>query len=206
MIFGSMLMMAIGSSIRGRDLAGNYELVGEQETTSHLILKPDGAFEFGLSYRAADFWGEGKWKQEQGSVILDSTSKPEPPFRLMRSAAGKKDGRTRIWVTGQNGRGIPYIKVILHSSGAEQTTHTTAEGLAEFPPVEGSRAVVFRVQVYGVETAPEVLKAADREFYFELNGKRIQEIRFENERAKVSGKTLELNVGGSRHALRYQRR
>jgi hypothetical protein len=205
MILGSILLMAAGSTMGAEDLAGNYELVGEREAASQLTLKPDGTFEFGLMYGAADFWGSGKWYQEKSTVVLNSTSKLEPPFRLMRSAAGK-DTHIRIWVIGQNGRGIANIKVILRSAEGELVTQTLDDGLAEFPPVQGKREVVFRVQVYGVETEAQTLAPADGSFYFEINGKGIQEFRFDNQRARVNGNTLELRIGDGEHSLRYKKR
>jgi hypothetical protein len=98
------LMALVALIARGEDLAGHYILQGVMEVGSELLLKSDGTFEYGLTYGAADYWAKGNWRHENNCVVLNSVGRKEPPFRLLRSEAGKP-GTTRVWVVGKNGEG-----------------------------------------------------------------------------------------------------
>jgi hypothetical protein len=199
----SLLLMA-GSRAWAEGPAGKYGLVGEREAVSQLTLKDDGSFEYGLIDGAADYWGKGTWRREKGAVILNSTAKEEPPFRLVRSEAAK-DGGTRVWVKAANGYGVENIKVALHTESEEMEQSTSREGLAEFPSVKGKREISLRVRVYQVDMGPLPLNPAQSDFYFEINGKAITEFRFKNQRVAVNGETLELRMGESGQPVRYRK-
>src|SRR5215471_17528571 len=104
------LTLLFALSALAQDAAGHYVLQGVMEVGSELLLKPDGSFEYMLAYGAADYYAKGTWKRDGNSVILHSTGKQGEPFRLLRSEEGKP-GRIRVWVMGQNGKGVPNIHV-----------------------------------------------------------------------------------------------
>src|SRR5882724_4805158 len=76
------------------DPAGHYYLQNVREMGSELLLKPDGRFEFMLAYGAADYHAKGSWRHDHDVVILNSEDTNAPPFRLVRSLAGKETGLT----------------------------------------------------------------------------------------------------------------
>ena len=53
------LILIAASILNGADMTGPYYLRGIMEVGSELLLRPDGTFEFMLSYGAADYWGRG---------------------------------------------------------------------------------------------------------------------------------------------------
>lgn len=59
------------------DLAGHYYLDGVREAGSELLLKPDGRFEWYLSYGAMDQHAEGTWTRAEGRVLLQADLPPE---------------------------------------------------------------------------------------------------------------------------------
>ncbi|WP_434626754.1 hypothetical protein [Chromobacterium sp. CV08] len=66
-------------------LAGHYYLQGVREVGGELLLKPDGSFEWGLSYGAVDQYAQGRWTLRQGKVELDAAGPDkEPAFRPFR--------------------------------------------------------------------------------------------------------------------------
>ena len=101
----ALIVVSISLLAHAQDVAGHYVLQGVMEVGSELVLKSDGNFEFMLAYGAADYWAKGTWRQDDKNIILHSTGKEEPPFRLLRSEAGKP-GRIRVWVVGKNGKGV----------------------------------------------------------------------------------------------------
>lgn len=50
--------------------AGHYYLQGAMETGSELLLKPDGRFQWFISYGAIDQHAEGTWKRQAGKIVL----------------------------------------------------------------------------------------------------------------------------------------
>lgn len=52
------------------DLAGHYYLGDVHEVGSELLLRPDGSFEWMLAYGAMDQQARGRWRREDGRVLL----------------------------------------------------------------------------------------------------------------------------------------
>ncbi len=128
----SLLLALICTLAGAQEITGHYVLQGAMEVGSELELKPDGTFEYMLAYGAADYWAQGTWKQEGNAVILHSAGKEEPPFRLLRSEAGKP-GQIQVWVLGQNGKGVANIRVGLQAGDKRLEETTDSDGLAVFP-------------------------------------------------------------------------
>lgn len=67
----------------GEALVGHYYLQGVMETGSELLLRPDGRFQWYLSYGALDLFAEGTWRVASEAVELvsaPSTDAPQPGF------------------------------------------------------------------------------------------------------------------------------
>src|SRR5437763_8884274 len=104
-VFLALLAFA---NVAAADMSGNYVLQGVREVGSELLLKPDGTFEYMLAYGAADYQAAGTWQRQDGSVLLTTSGKKEPPFRFLRSEPSQKAG-IRVWVKGPNGNPVPNI-------------------------------------------------------------------------------------------------
>jgi hypothetical protein len=65
-------------------LAGHYYLSGVRETASELMLKPDGSYEYLISYGAMDQFSQGTWQQIGDAVVLThmQTLTGGPLFKL----------------------------------------------------------------------------------------------------------------------------
>ena len=200
----ALLVFLSSLAAYGQDLAGSYVLHGQMEMGSELLLKPDGKFEFMLAYGAADYWAKGTWKRDGNSVILHSAEKKEEPFKLLRSEAGKP-GQIRIWVIGQNGKGIENIDVHLIGGDKPLEARTDGDGLAVFPDAPKANGVAFEVRVYQVETAPYPIDAAHKDYYYEIEGDNITQVFFTDEPLSINGSNLILTHWGSGHPMRYEK-
>ncbi|AUH51324.1 hypothetical protein CXB49_11110 [Chromobacterium sp. ATCC 53434] len=80
------MLLAGGACASGPSaLAGHYYLQGVTEVGGELLLKPDGSFEWGLSYGAVDQYAQGHWQLRQGKVELNAAGPDkEPVFRPFR--------------------------------------------------------------------------------------------------------------------------
>jgi hypothetical protein len=172
-----------------QDVSGHYVLHGVMEVGSELMLKPDGTFEYMLAYGAADYWAKGMWRKEGDAVILRSTGKEGQPFKLLRSEAGKP-GRIKIWVLGQNGKGVPNIHVALAAGDQKLEASTDSDGVAVFPDAKNAHAVFFQVRVYQVEAGPFEIDPAKKDFFFEINGETITQVFFKDERLAIDNEGL----------------
>jgi hypothetical protein len=186
------------------DPAGHYVLRGVHEVGSELLLRPDGTFEYMLAYGAADYMADGTWRLEDGSVVLNTRGKKEPPFRFVRSAPSKEPG-IRVWVKARNGNPVEHIEVGLKTDAGFTSDHTGADGSAHFPAEKPPRAVAFRIRVYGVEAGPFEIDPAHQDFYFEINGDDIMRVHFENERLAIDGKDLLMRYWNKDEPMRYAR-
>ena len=195
-------MLAV--TAQAADMAGHYVLRNVMEVGSELLLKPDGTFEFGLAYGAADYDAKGTWRTEGSSVILNSTDKEEPPFRPTRSAATKTPG-TRVWVLAPNGRPVQHIDVVIETATGKSAARTSDEGVAEFPDKSGARSAFLRIAVYQVQAGPFALNPAHNDFHFEINGDAIARVSFKDERLDIEGATLVMHHYGADHPMRYEK-
>lgn len=59
-----------GSPATQGSLVGHYYLMGVMETGSELLLRPDGLFDWSLSYGAVDQDAQGAWHVERDEVVL----------------------------------------------------------------------------------------------------------------------------------------
>lgn len=199
-----LLLASAAPGAQSDDVAGHYVLSGVMEVGSELMLKPDGQFEFMLAYGAADYWAKGTWHRDKDAVLLKSSGTKEEPFRFLRSEPGTA-GRIRVSVIGKNGRGVPNIRVTLHSGEGESEAQTTEDGAAVFPDVKKPRAVSFEVRVYQVEAGPFDINPAHKDIYFEINGDAIQQVLFEDERLEIDKDTLVMTHWGTDHPMRYEK-
>src|SRR5688572_10102457 len=76
-------------------VAGEYMLERVMETAAGFLIKPDGTFEYGFTYGAADKTGKGTWKLIGNKLILNSFSpQPSSDFILKSSSSKKRKGIT----------------------------------------------------------------------------------------------------------------
>ena len=199
----ALLFFVCSLAAYGQDLAGTYTLHGQMEMGSQLLLKPDGKFEFMLAYGAADYWAKGTWKKDGNKVVLHSAGKQEQPFKLLKSEAGKA-GQIRIWVMGQNGKGVENIDVHLMGGKDPLEARTDSDGLAVFHDEVKATGVAFEVRVYQVATAPYPIDAAHKDYWYEINGDNITQVFFTDESLAIDGSNLILTHWGSDHPMRYE--
>jgi hypothetical protein len=199
-----LFLTALGAALaQSPNVAGHYYLQNFREVGSEMMLKPDGSFEFMLAYGAADYWAKGTWRVRDGAVYLNSTPGEEkPPFKLLHSSA-TKTAAIRIRVMGANGKGVPNIDVILNTEKGKLEERTDSDGIALFPKNDPARNAVFRIRVYQLETQPLALNPAHDDFTFEIDGQAITELRFNDERMAIHGKTLTTFYWGPDREMNY---
>jgi len=198
-----LLLVLVGMTAQAGEVAGHYVLRGVHEVGSEMMLNPDGTFEYMLAYGAADYWAKGTWRRQDDTVVLNSAGKKEAPFRLLRSA-GEAAG-VRVWVKAPNGNPVPNIDVGLRTANGSAKARTSAEGMAEFPDATEPLSVSFQIRVYSLQTEPFEVSSAHHDFYFEINGDAIMQVRFEDERLAIDGKDLMLRYWDKDNPMHYER-
>jgi hypothetical protein len=196
--------MMLAVTVHAADMSGHYVAHNVMEVGTELLLKPDGTFEFGLAYGAADYYAKGTWRTAGGSVLLTTEGKEEPPFRLTRSEATKTPG-TRVWVKAPGGGPVPNLGVIIDTPAGKAAARTADNGAAEFAGKTGARSAVIRLEVYELEAGPFALNPVHNDFYFEINGDAITRVPFKDEPLKIDGTTLVMTHFGADHPLRFEK-
>ncbi len=71
------------------DMAGHYFLEGVRETGSELLLRPDGRFEWYITYGAVDQNARGTWTRTGDKILLhaEGPDRSKPLFRLDETGA-----------------------------------------------------------------------------------------------------------------------
>lgn len=113
-----------------KDHTGIYYLSGVMETASGIKLNPDSTFEFFFSQGAVDRTGQGIWKQDGESLILNSDPPISPGFELKKSSFEK---RKNILVEVESDNPVLYSFIHVSVTGTRQTDFTglSSEGIAE---------------------------------------------------------------------------
>jgi hypothetical protein len=187
------------------DLAGTYTLRNMREMGSELLLKPNGSFEYMFAYGAADYWAKGKWRFDKNAVVLtsDPAKDDAQAFRLIKSTSVSTPA-VRVRLVGANGRGVPNIDVALSSAKGRTQAHTDSDGIAMFEKSPGIRGVEFAVRVYSFESGMLEVNGAHNDFTFEIDGRAITQVRFQDERLRVDNTALIMrNWGGGDREMRY---
>ena len=198
----AIAVLAAASIAGAQDLAGEY-VASMPEMASGLMLRSDRTFEFFFTYGAADYTGKGTWRLEGGDVVLTSTTADAPPFRLIRSGKGPHSG-IRVHVVAPNGQGVEHMDVTVTGSGVMRA-RTSSEGYAEFSGGGRARSVSIHVPVYDVQAGPFSIDAAQNEFWFEINGPAITDMKFRDERLRRAGDSLEMRSSKFGLSLKFHK-
>jgi hypothetical protein len=188
----------------GAEIAGRYTLQGVMEVGSELLLKPGGSFEYMLAYGAADYWAKGTWRRDGDVVVLTTTGVEGEPFRLVGSTPGSPS-ELRVWVKSPRGAGVQRIEVTAVTASGDVRASTRQDGAAVFPGVRAARSLKLHVPVYEVDGGPFELDPSNNEFTIEINGGAITQVRFKDERLKVSGDSLEMRFWNKDRVMIYRR-
>jgi hypothetical protein len=198
----ALTLMSV-ASVAAEELAGEYTL-SIPEVGSGLLLRPDRTFEYFFIYGAADYTAKGTWRNEPGVVILNTPSKDEPPFRLVKSAAGDSS-KIRVYIQAPNGRGVDQIEITVAGGPETLRAKTDEDGLAELPRNRAAKSLSIHVPVYDLDAGPFEINGNTGEFWFEINGRAITELRFRDERLKVTQDALEMTFWKADKPLRYRK-
>ena len=185
-------------------VAGHYVLRGVMEVGSELLLRPDGTFEYMLAYGAADYEASGAWKVDGDSVVLTTSGEDKQAFRLIRSAAVKREG-IRVIVKGPGGAPADHIDVGIKTADGYLHATTDDNGVAAFTTKSAASSIAFRIPVYEYAAGPFPLNPEHNEFQFEIDGAAITRVPFKAERLKINGKTLEMRFWDHDKVMNYEK-
>jgi len=199
----AMFGLLAATAFAADDVTGHYLLRGVREVGSELLVQPDGKFQYMLAYGAADYMAAGTWKREGDSIVLNTVTKGDPPFKLLKSSASPEEG-IRITVKGPGGHKAPNIDVFLKLDGKVIEGRTDSAGIAAFP--RGNKGSVrFVIDVYQFQSEEFPLPAGHNELEFQINGEAITTVKFVNEPLKVNGRTLEMRFWDKNRVLNYEK-
>lgn len=145
-------------SQQGAGLAGEYYLQSVRETASGFRLNADSSFDFFFSQGALDRSGRGRWRIENGQLLLDSDKWPGTDFQLIESGSTKNNG-FRIGISDANKNLLPFVDCLLKKGGETfgGTTNSRGELFIENADADSIllqfKFVPERVSVYRIKDA-----------------------------------------------------
>lgn len=118
-------------------MAGEYYLEGVMEVASGFKLNADSTFQFFFSYGALDRYGTGKWRQQEGKLVLNSRPQPAKDFALVTSKC-MPGNKTIIRIIDNNALLLPYVHVKIVPKRVDTMVTANNKGLIVLPkqPVE----------------------------------------------------------------------
>jgi hypothetical protein len=133
------------------DIAGGY-FTSQAEVASELMLKPDGRFQWYLTYGALDESAEGRWQREGDRVLLTTEPAVKPPRFTLDSAIPTPEKALKVRVAGPDGKPIGRIDVaLIDADGSAVTAVTDEGGYATLERPKGKpKAVKLGIAVFGV--------------------------------------------------------
>lgn len=110
------------------DLAGRYS-GSAMEMAAALDLRPDGRFDYWLSYGALDETSSGRWRREGNRILL--TSDPFTPPRIALAGRGSNAVGVEVRLEIPEGFSRQYFAaVVTFASGERRPMHLSEEGLS----------------------------------------------------------------------------
>lgn len=189
----------------GRNPAGDYRLVGEQDVASGLRLRSDGHFQYFLIAGALDEKSEGRWSSAGGVVTLVTEPAPVPPVFTQGPATKSGTSALFVKVSSPEGSGIAGVDLSIgFDEGAPVEDYTQEDGWS-LPPEEKRipRWIELRVPMHGF-TSPRfpIDPAAGNALAFTLVPNDLGVLDFTGLKVEVEKKALIVDRGGAR--LRYE--
>jgi hypothetical protein len=171
-------------------IAGTYCLAGVREVGSCLRLAADGKFDYFLAYGAYDEKSEGRWRFENGDVILDS-----PPYDRRAKFAFKqlrRGDRSSYVVLVENGAGRPLqgIDVRVTCDGRTAQDGYTQQTGYETDCAGAPTSVALGLHMFGLayQSLDVTARAGDDKVYvFEFDPGDLGRKAFTGQRLKREG-------------------
>lgn len=170
------------------DLAGCYE-GNQMELAAELDLKPDGHFQYGLSYGALDEEARGRWESDGANVYLTSDPVTAPRFSLVSQSAGTQ-GRFAVALELPQGMDRQYFDVLL----LLQNGHTLQQQMGEDGLVAdldpGDKVVAARLVFPVYELASEPFPISGNEAHFRFEPNDLGKVAFARTPLRIDGHDL----------------
>jgi hypothetical protein len=186
-------------------LSGVYD-GGQMEIAAALELKPDGRFNYALSYGALDEQAEGRWTVSGDRVLLSSNPVVAPRlFLVSRSRA--PEGLLQLSLDVPRGVSRQYFDALItRGNGQTQKVQLREDGLSlSFGRADPPTAVQLVLQMFRVASEPVRLDPSSGylvQFRFEPND--IGKADFRAEPLRIVNGALVLERHG--RTLRFRRR
>jgi hypothetical protein len=198
------LLLALGGG--AGDLPGQYRLVGEPDTASSLVLRPDGRFEYFLAAGALDEEARGRWSVEGGRLVLVTEPRPMPPVFVQAPSSRTGAAPLQIVVRWPGGGGIAGVDLRVGFDAGEPVVAYTQEEGWSLPKEENRtpRWIELGVPMHGlVSPRLPIDLAAGNALAFVLNPNDLGVLDFRGVTIERAGDELVVHRGEGR--LRYRR-
>lgn len=181
---------------------GSFHLVGMREAAGGIELTSDGRFKYGFTYGALDEYGEGKWRQDSGRLLL-STDPPYVDPEFVPASASKTDEVPfRVLVNGPDGNPMswPVDTLLEFADGTVVEGYTQRYGyIVELDAARPPVSLRLGLRMFGLISPPFKLDVARaNDLVFTLQPHSLGQPRFIEQPVEVEGDRLVVDYNGMR--------
>jgi hypothetical protein len=204
------LFLLVAATDSGRAMAQSGSLAGvydggQMEIAATLELRPDGRFNYALSYGALDEQATGRWTVSGDRVLLSSNPVVAPRLFLVSRGRGT-EGMLQLSLDVPRGVSRQYFDaMVTRSNGQTQKVQLSDEGLfMPFSRADPPTAVRLVLQIFRVASEPVMLDPSSgyaAQYRFEPND--IGKVDFRAEPLRIVNGDLVLDRHG--RTLRFRR-
>lgn len=173
--------------------AGVYD--GSQtELATRLLLRPDGRFQYALSYGALDEQAQGRWVETDDAVLLTTEPAPKPPRFAVVSDVPSADGAIHVGLADPDLLQGSSLTMVVRYEGEMTPAYLEAEEDGRLPVPQGKTVVelVPDLPVYPIPLSFHPLKPGGRTIVFRFEPNDIGVAAFAGERLAIEGAALVL--------------
>lgn len=200
----AMLMANGPDAAHPTSLVGDYD-GGQMEMAASLSLKPDGRFDYGLSYGALDEEASGVWRADDAQVVLTSDPVTPPKF----SVTGQQPApprMLRITLTLPTGLNRQYFDAHVRLADGQALDQQLGidDTTIAFDPTNPPVAISLSLGIFDLASAPYgIAPAQGYQIDFRFDPNDLGKVDFRGTALRREGADLMLERYG--RTIRFQR-
>jgi hypothetical protein len=194
---------ALGWGLDVPTVSGHYYLEGVHEVGSEMLLRPDGRFQYFLTYGAYDENAIGDWRVDGDLIILNTSEGYTPPRFTLKQSSIKPEQPLTILVKDRSERGIPGIDISVDYGGMKlKTGYTQYYGWQAPTTNSNPKAIGLGLRMHDIQ--PQWFKVADKShnhYVFIFDPGDLGKVLFRNTPLRLDSGALIMERGG--RTMRY---
>ena len=164
----------------------------QPEIAARLLLRPDGRFQYALSYGALDEQAQGRWVERGGKLLLTTEPRPKPPRFAIVSDTPSGDGAIRVALDDPELLQGSSLTMVVTYAGASEPAFVEVDEDGRLPVPAGKTVAALTpdLPVYTIPIQPYAVKPGGRRLVFRFEPNDFGVADFDGEPLAIDGDAL----------------